>query len=128
MKKDEKTGVLTITIHNPDMIVPFVATETDAGVVVKALVSAAAGQNVAVYRQRSSITEYAKLWSKLLQTDLKVANGGFDGPPDLMEEIENTFAWGKEFGLFGENAGISLTTPRDVSVFRYPLSVGLLML
>lgn len=68
-----------------------------------------------------TIQDYANLWGHIVGVNARVVRNTFDNlPPDLKEELEDTFDFAMHYGFYGEEVDDTLITPEEVSRLLRP--------
>lgn len=107
---------------DPDVELPFIAAEEDTGPIVRALVLEAATKEVIGYRARITLRGLIETFSQVtgLKAEAVVLPKGesvVPFPPELQRELDDNWAYWKEFGYYGSDPAI--VDPQDVSVMPY---------
>lgn len=122
MFQNTETGTYVFPLLSRDAPSPLVAAEKDTGPLTRALLAASPGKNLAGYREKMAISQFVKLWSKVMGVKGEAVKVPLDGfPSDLKAELEDAFAYNDEFGYFGEKKDHTLVDPKDVSISSVPL-------
>jgi hypothetical protein len=105
---------------DPDLKLPFIAPEEDAGPIVRALVQEAAGKKVIAYREWSSLRELSKAFAQATGIEaecikLEKGESNLPLPPDLGRELDDNWAYCNEFGYEGRDDP-TIIHPKDVSL------------
>lgn len=119
---------------DPDVELPFIAAEEDTGPIVRALVLDPAAKRVIGYRARVTLRGLIKIFSQVtgMKAEAVVLPKGesvVPFPPELQQELDDNWAYWKEFGYYGGDP--TLVHPQDVSdvpfchLFFFPFGVTL---
>ncbi|KAF5009973.1 hypothetical protein FDECE_3834 [Fusarium decemcellulare] len=117
-KREDRT-VQFLTNLDIDLKLPFIVQDEDSGPLVKALVDEAPGKSLVGYREWLTMREVVHAFNELtgLKAELQqlpLEQFGFDCPPELKTEMQDTFAFSNEFGLEGRNDP-TLIHPKDLN-------------
>ncbi|GIC92827.1 NmrA/HSCARG family protein [Aspergillus udagawae] len=103
---------------DPDVKLPFIASEEDSGPIVKALVQESAGKNVIGYREWITLREVADAFTqatgiKAEYIRLPKGQSNVPLPPDLQLELDDNWAYCNEFGYEGRDDP-TIIHPKDL--------------
>lgn len=104
---------------DPDVELPFIAAEEDTGPIVRALVLESAAKEVIGYRSRITLRGLIEIFSQVtgMKAQAVVLPKGesvVPFPPELQQELDDNWAYWKEFGYYGGDPAV--VHPQDVSV------------
>jgi hypothetical protein len=104
---------------DPDVELPFIAAEEDTGPIVRALVLDSAAKKVIGYRARITLRRLIETFSQVtgMKAEAVVLPKGesvVPFPSELQQELDDNWAYWKEFGYYGGDP--TVVHPQDVSV------------
>ncbi|CAI7567461.1 unnamed protein product [Penicillium pancosmium] len=102
---------------DPDVELPFIAAEEDTGPIVRALVLEPATKEVIGYRARITLRGLIETFSQVtgMKAEAVVLPKGesvVPFPPELQRELDDNWAYWKEFGYYGSDPAI--VDPQDL--------------